>query len=536
MAVSDLARRLLLGALLGALAAPALAVELETLVMPGEVVRAHADIESDCGRCHRPFHADEQNALCLDCHEEVAADRKAGTGFHGRLPAAPDPACRSCHGEHRGRDADIRGLYPETFDHALTDFALHGAHTRQPCAACHPADRARREAPLTCAGCHREGDPHRGALGTACADCHSQDTWSEARFDHSTTGFALKGGHRDLDCGACHPNRPDGSAGRYAEASPSCASCHSLDDEHGGRLGPRCESCHTTSSWSAPRFDHAGKTGYPLLGRHARAACAACHTGDRYDDPIETECQACHGADDEHRGLAGPDCGRCHGPAGWLPADFDHARDTKFPLSGAHAAATCRQCHVDPFFQRAPPTDCGGCHRSDDPHGGEQTSDCGRCHRETSWRASVVFDHELSRFPLLGFHAVTACEECHADSVFRETSRECQTCHVSEDVHAGALSQDCGRCHNPNGWNLWRFEHDTQTSFPLHGAHTGLECKACHLPASGATGLTSGGTSGRVSDRCVSCHASDDVHRGAYGESCERCHGEARWQEILIGR
>ena len=31
------------------------AVSFETLVMPGPVVAAHADIEKDCRKCHEPF-------------------------------------------------------------------------------------------------------------------------------------------------------------------------------------------------------------------------------------------------------------------------------------------------------------------------------------------------------------------------------------------------------------------------------------------------------------------------------------------------
>jgi hypothetical protein len=32
---------------------------------------------------------------------------------------------------------------------------------------------------------------------------------------------------------------------------------------------------------------------------------------------------------------------------------------------------------------------------------------------------------------------------------------------------------------------------------------------------------------------CYACHAKDDVHRGAFGIDCERCHGTANWPQAL---
>ena len=52
--------------------ASGLAVDLEKLVMPGEVIRGHAEIEANCRKCHSPFREADQNILCLDCHTAVA--------------------------------------------------------------------------------------------------------------------------------------------------------------------------------------------------------------------------------------------------------------------------------------------------------------------------------------------------------------------------------------------------------------------------------------------------------------------------------
>ena len=60
------------------------AVDLEKLVMPGPVVKGHAEIEAECGKCHAPFRKASQDALCLDCHTKVNEDLHAGE----RLPWA----------------------------------------------------------------------------------------------------------------------------------------------------------------------------------------------------------------------------------------------------------------------------------------------------------------------------------------------------------------------------------------------------------------------------------------------------------------
>ena len=56
---------------------------LEKLVIPGPVIQGHAKVEQECGKCHEPFSRQSQTRLCLDCHKETAADRKARKGFHG---------------------------------------------------------------------------------------------------------------------------------------------------------------------------------------------------------------------------------------------------------------------------------------------------------------------------------------------------------------------------------------------------------------------------------------------------------------------
>jgi hypothetical protein len=165
---------------------------LESALSPGKLAAPHVKWEDECGACHVRFDRAGQDRLCADCHKDVGRDIRQRTGYHGRLPAQ---ACRSCHTDHRGRDARIIALDPKRFDHAQTDYALRGRHAQVPCASCHLPKRQYREAPADCAGCHRKDDPHKGALGAACGDCHGESDWKSGRFDHATTAFSLTGQH-----------------------------------------------------------------------------------------------------------------------------------------------------------------------------------------------------------------------------------------------------------------------------------------------------------------------------------------------------
>ena len=161
-------------------------------------------------------------------------------------------------------------------------------------------------------------------------------------------------------------------------------------------------------------------------------------------------------------------------------------------------------------------TDCYSCHRTDDVHRGSQGKVCSQCHTEEGWDKKVVFDHDLTAFPLLGQHVVLPCAECHIDKQFADTKSECDVCHLKDDSHKGRFGRDCEVCHNPNDWMLWTFDHNEQTDFKLDGAHSDLNCYQCHTRA--------GGKDVRISRTCEGCHRNEDVHKGGFGRQCNRCH------------
>lgn len=500
-------------------AAVASAVELETLVMPGKVIAAHADLEADCNSCHVAFARDKQRGQCMDCHEDIASDIAGLSGYHGRDAAARDDNCASCHTDHLGRDADVVGLDPDLFDHALTDFTLTGSHLDADCGDCHAADTTYREAPSLCYDCHAEDDSHAGGLGRECESCHGTTDWPETLFDHlEETGFALTGGHEQAECAACHQDDV------YEDTPTECYDCHAEDDSHDGLNGIECAACHETSLWPEFTFDHALESGFALTGKHAEAACGDCHTGPVFEVSLAGECFDCHSEDDEHDGVNGSDCGSCHSALGWTSVSFDHDVDTEFKLVGAHAELECAGCHTVPVQEATPATDCYGCHQDDDPHDSQLGQSCALCHGEVGWTEAVAFDHGLTSFPLIGAHGAAECAGCHEDSRFKDAPEQCIDCHREDDVHLLALGPACGDCHSPVDWPLWNFDHNLQTSFEIDGGHARLECAACHKRPAG-DGIS-------LATNCVGCHRGDDVHRGEFGNDCERCHTTSDFRAV----
>ncbi|MDX2308997.1 MAG: cytochrome C [Hyphomicrobium sp.] len=401
------------------------------------------------------------------------------------------------------------------------------AKFEQKCETCHEPFSKSSQRRL-CLDCHKDVASDiagkRGFHGkrpeiatTECKTCHTDHKgrgadivpFDEATFNHAFTDFELAGAHKSVPCANCH------ASGKPFRAAPGkCVDCHKSDDAHRGNLGTDCASCHREEDWRKPKaFDHT-KTAFPLEGAHAKVACAACHAGERYK-PLPHACVDCHKIQDVHAGRFGAKCEKCHAPSKWKTIRFDHDKNTKFPLNGAHEAAACTSCHRSNAFEDKLATTCISCHKEQDPHKGALGTKCQTCHNETAWQQKVAFDHELSRFPLIGLHAVVPCEECHRSTAFRGTPMNCSACH-DDKHHQGALGPDCKRCHNPNGWTLWRFDHDRETSFPLTGTHRAITCDGCHKPngTAKATAPTS----------CFGCHASDDAHRGSFGRACDKCH------------
>ena len=302
--------------------------------------------------------------------------------------------------------------------------------------------------------------PHRTFPGD-CGICHTTDRWDSLKEDFSfnhenETGYVLEGAHSEAACLRCHNDR--GPVASYVKRG--CGGCH--PDPHASALGLDCERCHAQTDWRPIGLiaEHA-RTRFHLVAAHAVAPCESCHlqaaTGEFRGAPLQ--CEFCHQSD--LAGAVSPNhtangwttnCQRCHTPAGWSGADFEHYF---FPLTGAHAALDCTDCHVGGDFQPIP-SDCYSCHADDYPRGPDHVAlnfptDCERCHNTTAW-TPAVFSHS---FPLEGDHNVS-CDLCHTDGT--TSTFNCLNCHdesatdedhdeVDDYVYSSAA---CFQCH-PDG-------------------------------------------------------------------------------------
>ncbi len=280
----------------------------------------------------------------------------------------------------------------------------------------------------------------------------------------------------------------------HVEFESECGSCHDpLGEKTQLEL---CSTCH-----EEVKSDIDTASGFH--GKHPQVATA--------------ECQSCHR---EHKGA--------HAATLEFPMErFDHDT-TDFALLGAHDRLECTACHADGQPTRAAPGACVDCHGSDDPHEGALGTDCGSCHLSTTWQKST-FDHAQADFQLLGTHAWTACEDCHADQLFKNTPSLCSDCHGQDDVHRGEFGSDCGSCHNESAWQQTSFDHGS-TGFFLRGAHAALSCAACHGQTETGLKPSATGAAQVAGTQCADCHSDDDPHEGRRGDDCGGCHNEKTWE------
>lgn len=193
------------------------------------------------------------------------------------------------------------------------------------------------------------------------------------------------------------------------------------------------------------------------------------------------------GSDFPHQ-VVSENCNTCHISDSWDLIHFKHDK-TRFPLTGMHMYAGCRQCHSLKNFAIVE-RNCSGCH--EDIHRGQVGSQCGNCHTAEHWqnvRPDVA--HARTRFPLLGPHQNLDCSGCHGGSMnsvnFAQVSNSCYSCHSdsyqqSELNHqAAGFSIHCDSCHDTQTWKKARYNHPS--SFSIYfGEHMMRwdTCKTCH--------------------------------------------------------
>jgi hypothetical protein len=252
----------------------------------------------NCKSCHKTKFTDPlKHDRCTDCHSD----------YHNKqfVKNNVSPDCSECH--------TVKGFTSFTFTvekHNLSRFPLKGAHSATPCYECHKKQEkwSFRNIGFNCNECHT--DNHKSFIQTKyypdadCKICHTENRWSEVKFDHSKTDFKLDGAHIRTDCRSCHYKADSKGVEkqRFTGLSKDCASCHS--DNHFKQFEKNgttdCTICHGTENWKASVFDH-NKTAFKLDGKHVNVACAGCHKPEKNGSLIyvkyklkEFRCESCH--------------------------------------------------------------------------------------------------------------------------------------------------------------------------------------------------------------------------------------------------
>lgn len=222
-----------------------------------------------CSDCHTDDVAKLDLQTCDACHRQMDA------GFMTAHTVSFGSACLDCHD---GVDSLVTN-----FDHDKFSFRIVGMHEGLDCVKCHEGARGSGDFQATlpdCYSCHRADDLHEGSYGSGCADCHDENGWTPARFDHNLSNFPLTGAHADLVCEGCH------STGQFAGLSTACLSCHEEPADHAGQFGTDCAVCHTTLAWTPAEFN--GQHIFPLNHGDGDAGCATCH-------PVSFSTYSCYG-------------------------------------------------------------------------------------------------------------------------------------------------------------------------------------------------------------------------------------------------
>jgi len=505
---------------------------------------SHTVPPRQCTDCHANNNYNLTSTTCVSCH--IKDFQNSTNPNHVQDGFAQ--TCEQCH--------NTTAWSPANFDHSKSAFPLTGSHTVPPrqCTDCHTNNNFNLTS-TACISCHQTDYnnatspvPHAG-FPTTCQTCHDTVLWTDATFDHSTTGFALTGMHTvpPRQCSDCHVNN------NYTLNSAACVNCHLKDYQ--GTTNPNhvtasfpqtCDSCHSTSTWLNATFNHS-TTGFPLTGNHTvpPRQCTDCHVNNNYN-LTNTACVSCHQTDYNnavspvnHIAAGFPTtCATCHDTNLWTDGVFNHA-STGFVLTGMHTVPPrlCTDCHVSNNYTLSSAA-CVTCHLKDyqgttNPNHASAgfPQQCDLCHDTTVWTDST-FNHNNTPFPLTGSHTVPPrqCTDCHVNNNYTTLPTACIGCHQTDytnTTNPGHAAQPqffpttCQTCHNTTNWLNATFNHGQYTQFSINHGNANGVCSTCHTNSNDYSVF-----------QCTNCHAkteTDGNHQGVKGYvynsvNCYQCH------------
>jgi cytochrome b subunit of formate dehydrogenase len=493
----------------------------------------------ECVACHKDVNPEDlphpEKLKRVDCGACHASEKKQhDESLHGQAAARGEklaPTCKSCHGTHdvlRPKDfnaptnvinipllcnrchregSPVQSYYHIPQDSILQNYAesIHGEGlfrkgllTTAVCTSCHTAHHqlphtdprssiARQNVAATCMQCHvRIEQVHRkviqGALWEtrpntipACVDCHQP---------HRVRKVFYAQGMSDQDCMLCHGKR-DLVGHRDGKTVSMFVDRSQL--EHSRHAKTACAQCHTGVTPSEMR---------PCRTVAPRVDCSVCHA-----EVVNTYRASTHGQLSAKGSPDAPECEDCHGTHG-----IKGHLETESATYPKNIPALCGQCHrtgnkaalryrgdqtsiVENYTESihgkgllesglVVTATCADCHTAHGelPHSDPRSSvnqaniaaTCSKCHRGI-YEQFVNSIHSpavsKSKKPL------PTCSDCHSAHTIGRTDREA--------FRLGIMNQ-CGKCHGELTKAYFDTYHGkvsklgylkTAKCFDCHGAH-----------------------------------------------------------------
>lgn len=209
------------------------------MVGPGKLIPGHKQLETDCFACHAAF-TGVAPPKCVSCHKPADIGLLTTKGLPVVKPLTSTPFhqalnrqdCMACHSDHAGvKRYHLKGY----FDHDLLK-----KETSNQCQACHKSP----------------GDALHQQITGNCAQCHSQQNWTPATFEHDkyfvldrdhTAGCAtchVGNDYKRTTCYGCHEHTTSNIRRKHVEEGigqfDNCVECHRSGNKHdiqGGKEG-----------------------------------------------------------------------------------------------------------------------------------------------------------------------------------------------------------------------------------------------------------------------------------------------------------
>jgi hypothetical protein len=320
-------------------------------------------------------------------------------------------------------------------------------------------------------------------------------------------------------------------------------------------------------------FNH-DRTGFPLIGAHAREQCDSCHSRGIFKGTPK-QCVSCHVKGSQTATTSKHDkhvptrdaCSLCHNSFSWAPARMSH---------NSVVAGSCVTCHNGAFVSEGALGRTAN-HPVISGLANSQTEQCDTCHRSTtSWVANTHLHGAGDQGKCSSCHNgrravgvnsghiptnLTAgnCDNCHtsfttfspASMNHTGTTGKCASCHNGSFAGSGAIGLPTGHiatsgancdssgCHSStSNWNVNNFSHPGRTI----GDHS---CATCHGAGTGDAGLNIN-TATHIptgSANCDDCHKSFTTFAPALMDhvvvasvTCITCHSGTYISQGALGK